>query len=421
MQDRHPLFLIAGSLFLVDELVELGVAVVDAPGAAGAEILLEVSIGVAAVAAGIVERQLAAVDAFLAPVNGVLLRDQFYLDADFAELITDHFADLFAFEMAVRREVELDLEAVGVAGLGEQLSGLARIVGIARDLGVEADPVGAERPVHHRAVAVVDVLQHDVGIKRVVDRLAHQLVVEGLQGDIHAEKIHAKADDLLDPIARMPAYPVDVLDRHVADNVGLTGEQPRHPRRFFLHALENHFANLRFAAPIIIVAPQHEIAAALPADVLIWAGAVGVAVELIAGLSGDDVARVQARQHQRVGVLARQRHGEIVRRLDLDILHDASLHAALVVLQTVDGIGDVLGSKRRAVVKTDALAQMEHPPAPLKLPRLGEHTDILVAREVHLHQRLDHVAPDAGDAAAAVAVGMKRIQTDSLIDHYPVH
>ncbi len=59
--------MIAGSLLLVDELVEFRVAVTDALGAAGVKILIEIGIGIAAVAAGVVKRQLAAIDAFFAP------------------------------------------------------------------------------------------------------------------------------------------------------------------------------------------------------------------------------------------------------------------------------------------------------------------------------------------------------------------
>ena len=81
--------------------------------------MFEIDVGVAAVAAGVVERQLAAVDAVLAPVDGVLLRHQLGFDADLAQLIGDHFADFFAFEVAVRREIELGLESVRITGFGQ--------------------------------------------------------------------------------------------------------------------------------------------------------------------------------------------------------------------------------------------------------------------------------------------------------------
>jgi hypothetical protein len=46
---------ITGALLLVDELVEFRIVVVDPLGTAGAKVLIEIDIGVAAVAAGVVE------------------------------------------------------------------------------------------------------------------------------------------------------------------------------------------------------------------------------------------------------------------------------------------------------------------------------------------------------------------------------
>ena len=67
-------------------------------------------------------------------------------------------------------------------------------------------------------------------------------------------------------------------------------------------------------------------------------------------------------------------------------------------------------------MKTHAFAQMKNPLASLKLPRLSEHADVFIAVIIHLDQRLDDVAPDARDAAAAVTVGMERVETDALIN-----
>ena len=53
MENRDALLVIAGSLFLFDELVEFRIVVVDALGTAAAKVLIEIDIGVAAVAAGV--------------------------------------------------------------------------------------------------------------------------------------------------------------------------------------------------------------------------------------------------------------------------------------------------------------------------------------------------------------------------------
>jgi hypothetical protein len=67
-------------------------------------------------------------------------------------------------------------------------------------------------------------------------------------------------------------------------------------------------------------------------------------------------------------------------------------------------------------VKADAFPKVKNPLSPLKLPGLGQHADIFVAPVVHLDQGLYDVPPNTGDAAAAIAVGMQRIQANSLID-----
>ena len=198
--------------------------------------------------------------------------------------------------------------------------------------------------------------------------------------------------------------------------VRLARQQSRHARRFFLDASDNHLADLRLRAPVIVIAPQHQVAAALPADVFVWTGAGRGVVQIVAVFFRENKPSLQPGEQQRIGTLGRKNHRVIVGRFHLDALHVGALQAALVVLQFVDGERYVLRGKRRAVVKTHTFAQMKSPLAPLKLPRLSQHADIFIALIIHLDQRLDDVAPDARDAAAAVAVGMERVQTDALIN-----
>ena len=51
------------------------------------------------------------------------MRDQVHFDADFPRLIGDDFAHLVAFEMAVRSEIKLDIETVGITCYAEKLPG----------------------------------------------------------------------------------------------------------------------------------------------------------------------------------------------------------------------------------------------------------------------------------------------------------
>ena len=193
-------------------------------------------------------------------------------------------------------------------------------------------------------------------------------------------------------------------------------KSPGHARRFFLHAFDNHLADLRLGTPVIVIAPQHQVAAALPAHVFVRPGAGRGIVQIVAVFLRENKPSLQPGEQKRIGTLGGKNHRVIVGRFHLDALHVGALQAALVVLQFVDGVGDVLRSKRRAVVKAHAFAQMKNPLAALKLPRLSEHADVFIAVVIHLDQRFDDVAPDARDAAAAVAVGMERVETDALID-----
>ena len=154
----------------------------------------------------------------------------------FSQLIGDDFANLFAFEMTVRGKMKLELKTVGITCFAEQLPGLVRIVRIALYFRVVADPIRAQGTVHNSAVTVVDMLQHYIGIERIVDCLAHELIVEGLEGHVHPQEIHPKPNHLFYPIARVLADAFDVFNREIADNVRLTRQQSCNPR-FLLYPL----------------------------------------------------------------------------------------------------------------------------------------------------------------------------------------
>ena len=113
LQHGHALFLIAGVLFFLDELVELRIAVAGAFGHAGVKILIVESVGVVRRSAGIVKRQLAAVDAVPCPnrsdTPGATSSALMPLSASWSR---DHLADFLAFEMTVGRQIELDFQTV---------------------------------------------------------------------------------------------------------------------------------------------------------------------------------------------------------------------------------------------------------------------------------------------------------------------
>src|SRR6266404_5986940 len=107
--------------------------------------------------------------------------------------------------MAVRGKMKLELKTVGIACFAEKLPGFVRIVRIALYFRVVADPIRAQGTVHYGAVALIDMLQHCMGIERIVDSLAHELIVEGLEGHVHSQEIHPKTHHFFYSIARVLA------------------------------------------------------------------------------------------------------------------------------------------------------------------------------------------------------------------------
>src|SRR4029453_14225960 len=97
----------------------------------------------------------------------------------------------------------------------------------------------------------------------------------------------------------------------------------------FFDAPQNDFFDLALGAPIIVVARQDQIAAALPADKFIRSGADGVVIRLIAVFFGggfaDDVARVQAVEQEREWLFGGEDYGDAVGSFNFPLLDVTAL------------------------------------------------------------------------------------------------
>src|SRR5947208_15740428 len=144
LQDSDALLWITAFLLCVDKPVEFGILVLDSLAAARAEILIVHGVGIGGRPPNIVEGQLAAVHAILAPENDKLLRDQLGFNTDFEKLIGDNLTNLARFWITIRRKIELYLEALCIAGFREKLLGFLGIVRIARNFGVIPNDVRSE-------------------------------------------------------------------------------------------------------------------------------------------------------------------------------------------------------------------------------------------------------------------------------------
>src|SRR4029453_12900544 len=205
LQYGDALFVIAGALLFFYELVEIRIAIAGALGDARVEVLVIECVGIVSRSAGVVERQLAAVDSVSAPIDRVFLRYKLNLNAALAELVRDDLAHFFAFEMAVGGEIKLHFQTGGITGFGEQLARLFWIEWIAFDGRIVADHVRAQWAVKHVAVPFINVFQNDVRVDGIIESLAYQLVVKRLVGGIHGQKIHAIARNFFNPRARILA------------------------------------------------------------------------------------------------------------------------------------------------------------------------------------------------------------------------
>ena len=171
------------------------------------------------------------------------------LDADRGEVLLDRLGDARVRVGVV--DVELGREAVGEAGLGEELLRALGIVGVALVVLDVARHRGRQRLVRrHRAV--VDDADDAVLVDRHVDRLAHAHVVERLGVDVHR---HVAGVELaaLDDLALVLRVVLDLEELRrrdaVAEHVDLAALQAEERDGRLLAELEGDLVELRACPP----------------------------------------------------------------------------------------------------------------------------------------------------------------------------
>jgi hypothetical protein len=209
-------------------------------------------------------------------------------------MVGDRAADRPIVEIAVLRAVEPDLEAVGVAGLGQQGLGRVRVVERSRiELRrVAVHPWLDDHPCGYR-IAAHDVVPDGFDVDRTVDRLADSQVGEGVSAlDVRGAKLRAaliEAEEdgpelhrLLEPHPGRAREPVELGERRVVQEVDLTPEQGGNPTRRVGYRSEHDPVDvvrvLRKAPPICVL-NQHRAHARLVRFQRERAGAVGVVLD----------------------------------------------------------------------------------------------------------------------------------------------
>jgi hypothetical protein len=202
---------------------------------------------------------------------------------------------------------DLDVDAVRIAGLGEQRLGLG-------DVALHEGQLGVFR-VHLRDVVVlaglaepaVRALEHRFGVGRVAQSLAHPLVVERLDR-MRARDRGVGGVDRVDLHVRQLLDRRQGRDRALVDHVDLLRGQRRDLRRRIVAEIDDLEAlEPRALAPVTALARDVDRALAdLVLDQLVGAGAVAADPELAALGGVEDQQRVVVERlgDRQVGLLA---------------------------------------------------------------------------------------------------------------------
>ena len=278
------------------------------------------------------------VNQFLQPDGGlgVLHLDD---DADLGPLGGEGFHEGAVAEVAAAGGGACDGEAVGVAGLCEQLFGLCGIVGITLHVGIVAEAAGGDDlAVELCAEATGDGAPHAVEVDGVEHGLAHAHVIQDfvaavdVDADVHA--LHAVAGVEFKAVG---GQAVDLVRGHVGGDVDLTAPEGGDAHCGFGHVAEGDRFDNRQVAGEIFPALEGDVAVALPGGEFVGAGADRV----------FDVA-VKADGFEVVG---RQRHvvgkqvGPAIDGFDQRELHGVVVDdfVGLVVVELAEGPGELLG------------------------------------------------------------------------------
>ena len=334
-------------------------------------------------------------------------------DADLLEVPLDRFHHLAREQVATRRVVQREAD-VGRPGVLQQLLGPLRVVAervVLVGVAVAADRAGR---VQGLGGAREDALHDRLAVDRQVDRLTHALVLERVTLGVEVDPDDARRGWRGDGEAAVLGQPGRLLWRDVEDEVDVAALQREHPRALIGVGAADDGAQLRLAAPVLIVGLQPHFLAALVVDELEGAGAdrrgvqvvVADLLDLRRAVHHDPVVaeRVDERRERRLGrdlqvVLARHLH-----RLD----HRQRGLADRVLAEALEIEPQRLGVERRAVGELDALARVQRPrlAVPGLLPRLHQpRDDLAVAGEPH--QGLGNLIEDA---AVVQAGGLVRVE-----------
>ena len=163
---------------LLQQAVEIRIRVGKSFGNSGLEILVEEIIGIDhGSSASKTDRTFAGSMQIVehTPFGSVQAR----FDADLGQLTGDRLSDFAVFGVTTRRGKKVNFKSAGKTGCSQQLPRLLRIVRKRPERWVFTETMRAQDTVEAIGFTVQDLFNDSILIEGVVDRLAHQFVVEG--------------------------------------------------------------------------------------------------------------------------------------------------------------------------------------------------------------------------------------------------
>ena len=296
-------------------------------------------------------------------IGGAVADVQGQIDADLTELILEDLADSRAG--GVLLEGQLQLQAVGVAGLRQQLLGpLDILLVVGHVITGIADTGGRDQGVGRGAGAVQNAVDDLLNIDRLGDGLADADVREdgvlAVQGQVPGR--HGLV--LVELQVGVALNDRDVVHRQVVDHVHLAVLQGDGPLGGLGDNAEGDVLGLGLAQEVVVIGLEGAVVAVAPLHKLIGAAADRVLQEAVR-IALDDVLGHDRRKGDRQVDEGAQEGGLQV-QADIVLVQDLRLAGVVddvghigAVDGAVEGVGHVLGGAGGAVVEGDVLPDLE--------------------------------------------------------------
>ena len=363
------------------------------------------------------------------------LRQQVHLDADARQHADDGLADQGVVDVAVVRAIHRHFEAVGIAGLRQQLLGTLGVRLLPREVPGQCEQLRRDhqhrwrrQPAHHPRLDQVDVdgLVEGFADADILERVLaldvgeQQLVPRRVEAEEDGAQL--RAGQHFGIAARVDAR--DILDRNRLDHVDFARQQGGDARRGGGDRREHDFLQIVFGlAPPVRIRLEHRLDAWLMAFDHEGAGAVlvqrGVArrgrrsrrrrdgVVLLAPLLVHDVPVVPLRGQDGIRCAQRNVDRVVVDLGEFRIGRHVGQEVRPLRAHALGREDDVSGGEGIAVVEFDVLAQVKAPAGRLRrFPAFRQRRndlEVLVAR----HQALIDVAVMGDGRAFLQRIGIE--------------